>query len=117
MDQVHKRFSDEQVAFLLQAYSQGLMTRVEVQGVLGIGKSRFFSLWREYHCNPEAFTVRYRRPSSMRISPEANLLPVDSSHTSIRGLLIAFDLSLKAQEEFAHEAVAFFGHLLGGGGE
>ena len=31
MGQVHKRFSDEQVAFLLQAYSQGLMTRVEVQ--------------------------------------------------------------------------------------
>jgi len=71
MGQVHKRFSDEQVAFLLQAYSQGLMTRVEVQEVLGIGKSRFFSLWREYHCNPEPFTVRYRRPSSMRISPEA----------------------------------------------
>ena len=72
MGQVHKRFSDEQVAFLLQAYSQDLMTRVEVQEVLGIGKSRFFSLWREYHCSPEAFTGRYRRPSSMRISPEAD---------------------------------------------
>jgi len=45
MGQVHKRFSDEQVAFPLQAYSQGLMTKVEVQEVLGIGKSRFFSLW------------------------------------------------------------------------
>jgi hypothetical protein len=33
MDQVHKHFSDEQVAFLLQAYSQGLMTTVEVQEV------------------------------------------------------------------------------------
>jgi len=42
-----------------------------VQEVLGIGKTRFFSLWREYHRHPEAFTVRYRRPSSMRISPEA----------------------------------------------
>jgi len=71
MGQVHKRFSDEQVAFLFHAYSQGLMARVEMQEVLGIGRSRFFSLWREYHCNPEAFTVRYRRPSSMRISAEA----------------------------------------------
>ena len=71
MDQVHKRFSEEQVVFLLQAYSQGLMTGVEVQEVLGIGKSRFFSLWREYHRNPEAFPVRYRRPSPTRIRPEA----------------------------------------------
>jgi len=31
MGQVHKRFSDEQVAFLLQAYSQGLIMSVEVQ--------------------------------------------------------------------------------------
>jgi len=45
MDQVHRRFSDEEVIFLLQAYSQGLMTKVEVQEVLGIGRSRFFSPW------------------------------------------------------------------------
>lgn len=73
MGQVHKRFSDEQVAFLFDAYSQGLMTRVEVQEVLGIGKSRFFALWREYGRNQEAFTVRYQRPSSMRISLEAEV--------------------------------------------
>jgi len=71
MGQVHKRFSDEQVAFLFHAYSQGLMARVEMQEVLGIGRSRFFSLWREYRRNKEAFTVRYRRPSSIRISAEA----------------------------------------------
>ncbi|HUS69219.1 MAG TPA: hypothetical protein VM075_00385 [Anaerolineae bacterium] len=47
------------------------MTGVEVQEVLVIGESRFFSLWREYHCGSGAFTVRYRRPTSMRISPEA----------------------------------------------
>ena len=44
MGQVHRRFSDEQVGFLLQAYCQGLMTRVEAQEVLVIGESRFFSL-------------------------------------------------------------------------
>jgi hypothetical protein len=71
MDQVHKRFSDEQVVFLLQAYSQGLMTRVEVQEVLGVSKSRFFALWRDYRSNPEAFSISYQRTSPGRISSEA----------------------------------------------
>ena len=71
MGQAHKRFSDQQVAFLLQAYCQGLMPRVEVQEVLVTGESRFFSLWREYHCGTRAFTVRCRHPTSMRTSPEA----------------------------------------------
>jgi hypothetical protein len=73
MDQVHKRFSDEQVAFLLQAYSQGLMARVDVQEVLGISKSRFFGLWREYRSSPEAFTISYQRTSPIRISLEAEV--------------------------------------------
>jgi allantoin racemase len=73
MDQVHKRFSDEQVAFLLRAYSQGLITRVEVQEALGIGKSRFFSLWRDYHGNPEAFSISYQRTSPTRVSSEAEV--------------------------------------------
>ena len=71
MAQVHTRFSDEQVIFLLQKYSEGLMTRVEVQDVLGIGKTRFFALWREYRQNPEAFTMSYLRSSPRRISSEA----------------------------------------------
>jgi len=71
MDQLHKRFSGEQVAFLLRAYSQGLITRVEIQEVLGIGKTRFFVLWGEYRRDPEAFTLSYQRTSPKRISPQA----------------------------------------------
>ena len=44
MGQVHKRFSGEQVAFMLQAYSQGLITRFEALEVLDIAKTRFFAL-------------------------------------------------------------------------
>jgi hypothetical protein len=44
MGQVHKRFSGEQVAFLLQAHSQGLITRSEMLAVLDIAKTRFFAL-------------------------------------------------------------------------
>ena len=71
MGQVHKHFSDQQVSFPLQAYCQGLMTRVEAQEVFVIGESRFFSLWREYHCGTGSFIVRYRRPTYRRIWPEA----------------------------------------------
>ncbi|MDF1500904.1 MAG: hypothetical protein P1P76_10585 [Anaerolineales bacterium] len=42
MTQLHKRFSDEQIAFLLQTYEQALMTRDEVQDALDIGRSWFF---------------------------------------------------------------------------
>ena len=34
MGQLHEHFSDEQVAFLFQAYSRGLMSRIEVQETL-----------------------------------------------------------------------------------
>ena len=34
MSQLHIRFADEQVAFLFQAYEQGLMSRQEVQEAL-----------------------------------------------------------------------------------
>ena len=73
MGQVHNRFSDEQVASHLRAYSRALITRVEVQEVLDIGKTRFFALWRKYDCSPEAFTGRYRRTGRKRISPPIDL--------------------------------------------
>ena len=71
MAQVHKRFSDEQVAFLFQAYAQGLMSRVEVQQALAVGKARFFALWKGYRSNPQAFSVSYQRATRKRISPQA----------------------------------------------
>jgi hypothetical protein len=41
MTQLHKRFSDEQVSFLLHSYSQDLLSRQDVQDTLSIGKMRF----------------------------------------------------------------------------
>jgi hypothetical protein len=71
MGQVHKRFSGEQVAFLLQAYSQGLITRFEVLEVLEIAKTRFFALREECRRNPEAVALSYQHTSPRRSSPEA----------------------------------------------
>src|SRR3990170_396791 len=69
MGQVHKRFTSEQVRFLFQAYIQGKMNRTDLQEALGIGKSRFFSLLKEYRQAPETFSVSYERSTPPRVSP------------------------------------------------
>jgi hypothetical protein len=68
MCQLHRRFSAEQVKFLLQAYCQGTVNRTEVQEILGIGKTRFFALLREYHQDPQGFSLTYRRTSPAKLS-------------------------------------------------
>jgi len=70
MTQLHKRFSDEQVSFLLHSYSQGLLSRQEVQDTLMIGKTRFFELWKQYQTDPDSFSIAYQRQPCRRISVE-----------------------------------------------
>jgi len=71
MVQLHKRYSDEQVAFLFQAYVTGLISRQELQETLGIGRAWFFRLSRAYREHPQAFSLAYHRASPWRITPEA----------------------------------------------
>jgi hypothetical protein len=68
MDQLHKRFSGEQVKVLLQGYCQGTMTRLEVEEMLKIGKTRFFALLNEYRLSPETFSLVYERDTPARLS-------------------------------------------------
>jgi hypothetical protein len=70
MDQLHKRFSAEQVKLLLQRYSEGQMARNEIEAILRIGKTRFFALLKEYQQGPESFSVAYERSSPSRLSGE-----------------------------------------------
>jgi len=70
MSQLHKRFTDEQISFLFQAYLKGLMSSMEVKETLRIGKTRFFALLKDYKQDPQGFSIRYKRTSSRRISPE-----------------------------------------------
>ena len=56
LPQLHKRLTNDQVKVLLQGYCQGLLARAEIQEMLGIGKSRFFALLKEYRQDPEACT-------------------------------------------------------------
>jgi len=68
MKQLHKRFTDGQIKVLLQGYCQGILRRDKVQEMLGISKSQFFALLREYRQDPEAFSVSYQRTTPARLS-------------------------------------------------
>ena len=96
MTQLHSRLSDEQVAFLLHAYSCGLMGRQEVEECLHIGKTRFFALWRRYQAGPDAFSIAYARSTPGRISPEVE--------TAIEMELLA-DKSLIEDPDIADETI------------
>lgn len=75
MAQLHKSFSDEQIAFLFDAYSKGLMSRDEIHDTLKIGKTRFFALWKQYKTDPGSFALTYDRSQS-----QTDLAASGSSH-------------------------------------
>ena len=61
VEQVHKRFTDDQVKELIERYLHKEIERTYVQEILGIHKRRFFQLIAAYRDNPEAFSVQYCR--------------------------------------------------------
>ena len=67
MDQLHKRFTVDQVKVLLQGYCQGTMSRAEVEEMLNIGKTRFFALLKEYQQSPATFAIAYERDTPARL--------------------------------------------------
>ncbi len=71
MEQLHKRFTDDQVKDMIRRYINQEIERKYVQSVLGIGKSHFFQLVGEYRDNPEKFSIQYTREAPTRgIDPE-----------------------------------------------
>jgi len=68
MDQIHKRFTAEQVTVLLKGYCGGILDRPAIEETLGISKSTFFVLLREYHRNPDEFSLAYHRETPTRIT-------------------------------------------------
>ena len=71
MDQLHKRFGVEQVKLLLQRYTEGELSRAELKEVLGLGKTRFFALLKEYRHDPKTFSIDYERRTPRRLSEAA----------------------------------------------
>ena len=68
MDQLHKRYTVEQVKVILQGYCQGTMSRAEVEEMLQINKTRFFALLKDYRSNPETFSLTYQRETPAKLS-------------------------------------------------
>ncbi len=68
MEQIHKRFTDEQVKALLKGFCQGSLDRLAVEEILGIGKTRFFALLNQYRRDPGGFSLTYQRHAPTRIS-------------------------------------------------
>ena len=68
MDQLHKRYTIEQVKVILQGYCQGTMSRAEVEEMLHLNKTRFFALLKDYRANPETFSITYQRETPAKLS-------------------------------------------------
>lgn len=100
-EQIHKKFSDEQVKDLIQRYLNKELKREHIQSVLNIGRSRFFELVKLYSENPSGFSIAYQRKERTRsIEPlvENNILKeleiskklIDRKDTPIRSYNYSF---------------------------
>ena len=68
MTQLHKKFVDDQVKNLFARYLKKDIERQYIQEILGISKTRFFILLREYRKHPECFSIQYKRVSKPKLS-------------------------------------------------
>jgi len=69
--QIHKRFSDEQVIAILENYLAGEISSKESWCKLEIGRSRFFDLVAQYRNHSEKFTIKHKgNEGNRRISDD-----------------------------------------------
>ncbi len=71
MTQLHKQFTVEQIKVLFASYEQGHLSRNEIENTLGINKTRFFALLKQYRNNPDAFSIDYHRTNQSRLGEQA----------------------------------------------
>ncbi len=70
-EQIHKKFTDEQVKDLMKRYLKGELKRTHIQEVLNIRPTRFFALLKRYRNAPGIFSIQYKRSGVTRtIDPE-----------------------------------------------
>ncbi len=77
MSQLHKRFSSDELKKLFDRYLQNEIERKYIQEILGIKKSRFFLLLKQYKENPMDFSIQYQRmtpPRVISLEIEQNIL-------------------------------------------
>ena len=60
-DQLHKKFSSSQVKSLIESYLRKEIELSYILSILGIGRSRFFEILKNYRQNPSTFSIEYAR--------------------------------------------------------
>lgn len=71
MAQIHKKFTVDQIKILLNSYENGHISRSEIENTLGIAKTRFFALLKQFRDHPDFFSIDYQRRSKARLNAEA----------------------------------------------
>ena len=66
MEQLHKRFTDDQVKQMIKCYLNHEVERKYVQSILEISKAHFFRLINHYRESPHDFSVAYKRRAPTR---------------------------------------------------
>ena len=64
--QLHKRFSAEEVKMLLENYLDDKVELIYILEMLGVERSRFFELLKQYRSDPDNFSIQYRRKRPTR---------------------------------------------------
>jgi hypothetical protein len=60
-DQLHKKFSSIQVKSLIESHLAKEIELSYILSILGIGRSRFFEILKNYRKNPNTFSIEYAR--------------------------------------------------------
>lgn len=64
---IHKRLSEDQVKAVLRQYCMGECNVSDALNLLGIKRSRFFVLIKQYQKSPEQFTLTYKRKTLSKL--------------------------------------------------
>jgi hypothetical protein len=69
VDQLHKRFSTVQLKSLLESYIKKEIDLSSILSILGISRSRFFEILKNYRQNKNTFSIEYARSNPNRRLP------------------------------------------------
>lgn len=72
--QLHKRLDEQTVIAVLERYLAKEIKQAEAIQYLGVKRSRFFALLKQYNDNADTFSLEYQRSSPKRISEETETL-------------------------------------------
>ena len=68
-DQLHKKFSSNQIKSLIESYIRKEIELSYILSILGIGRSRFFEILKNYRQNSQTFSIEYARNCPNRKIP------------------------------------------------